>query len=79
MVKMKFDKNIHFDNVSVCTPNYLHDAHIRFSFRRESDTICEEPLVLKPRNIDALTKWKMKPVVEFGIYYNLGFPQVSFI
>jgi UDP-N-acetyl-2-amino-2-deoxyglucuronate dehydrogenase len=42
------------DYVSVCSPNYLHDAHIRFGFRIGADVICEKPLVLNPWNIDAL-------------------------
>lgn len=42
------------DYVSVCTPNYLHDAHIRFGLRAGADVICEKPLVLNPWNIDAL-------------------------
>ena len=42
------------DFVSVCTPNYLHDAHIRFGLRAGADVICEKPLVLNPWNIDAL-------------------------
>jgi len=54
--KLKFDKNTLLDYVSVCTPNYLHDAHIRFALRREADAICEKPLVLNPWNIDALLK-----------------------
>lgn len=52
--KLKYDKDTHLDYVSVCTPNYLHDAHIRFALRREADAICEKPLVLNPWNIDAL-------------------------
>lgn len=40
--------------VSVCTPNYLHDAHIRFGLRSGADVICEKPLVLNPWNIDGL-------------------------
>ncbi len=52
--KLKYDSNTHLDYVSVCTPNYLHDAHIRFALRREADAICEKPLVLNPWNIDAL-------------------------
>jgi UDP-N-acetyl-2-amino-2-deoxyglucuronate dehydrogenase len=40
--------------VSVCSPNYLHDAHIRFGLRNHADVICEKPLVLNPWNIDAL-------------------------
>lgn len=40
--------------VSVCSPNYLHDAHIRFGLRIGADVICEKPVVLNPWNIDAL-------------------------
>jgi UDP-N-acetyl-2-amino-2-deoxyglucuronate dehydrogenase len=42
------------DYVSVCSPNYLHDAHIRFGLRIGADVICEKPVVLNPWNIDAL-------------------------
>lgn len=45
---------IHTDYVSVCSPNYLHDAHMRFGLRIGADVICEKPLVLNPWNIDAL-------------------------
>jgi UDP-N-acetyl-2-amino-2-deoxyglucuronate dehydrogenase len=44
------------DYLSVCTPNYLHDAHIRFGLRNKADVICEKPLVLNPWNADALTE-----------------------
>ena len=44
----------HLDFVSICTPNYLHDAHIRFGLRAGADVICEKPLVLNPWNIDSL-------------------------
>jgi UDP-N-acetyl-2-amino-2-deoxyglucuronate dehydrogenase len=40
--------------VSVCSPNYLHDAHIRFGLRMGADVICEKPLVLNPWNVEAL-------------------------
>lgn len=40
--------------LSVCTPNYLHDAHCRYGLRLGADVICEKPLVLNPWNIDAL-------------------------
>jgi UDP-N-acetyl-2-amino-2-deoxyglucuronate dehydrogenase len=40
--------------VSICSPNYLHDAHIRYALRYGADAICEKPLVLNPWNIDAL-------------------------
>lgn len=42
------------DYVSICSPNYLHDAHIRFALRIGADAICEKPLVLNPWNLDAL-------------------------
>jgi len=42
------------DYVSVCSPNYLHDSHIRFGLRNQADVICEKPLVLNPWNLDAL-------------------------
>jgi UDP-N-acetyl-2-amino-2-deoxyglucuronate dehydrogenase len=42
------------DYVSICTPNYLHDSHIRFALRQGAEAICEKPVVLNPWNIDAL-------------------------
>jgi UDP-N-acetyl-2-amino-2-deoxyglucuronate dehydrogenase len=42
------------DYVSICSPNYLHDAHIRLTLRNEAHAICEKPLVLNPWNVDAL-------------------------
>jgi len=44
------------DIVSICSPNYLHDAHIRFALRVGADVICEKPVVLNPWNIDALQR-----------------------
>lgn len=46
------EKRIHF--VSICSPNYLHDAHMRFALRIGADAVCEKPLVLNPWNCDAL-------------------------
>src|SRR5690554_3224193 len=43
------------DYISVCTPNYLHDSHIRFGLRTQCDVICEKPLVLNLWNIDAIS------------------------
>jgi UDP-N-acetyl-2-amino-2-deoxyglucuronate dehydrogenase len=42
------------DYVSICSPNYLHDAHIRMSVRNDAHAICEKPIVLNPWNLDAL-------------------------
>jgi UDP-N-acetyl-2-amino-2-deoxyglucuronate dehydrogenase len=44
------------DYVSICSPNYLHDSHIRFALRHQADAICEKPLVLNPWNVDALAE-----------------------
>ena len=51
--KLKRDSH-QIDYVSICSPNYLHDSHIRFGLRVGADVICEKPLVLNPWNIDAL-------------------------
>ncbi len=40
--------------VSICSPNYLHDSHIRFGLRSDAHVICEKPLVLNPWNVDGL-------------------------
>lgn len=42
------------DYISICSPNYLHDSHMRFALRSGADAICEKPLVLNPWNIDGL-------------------------
>ncbi len=42
------------DFVSICSPNYLHDAHIRLALRNDANAICEKPLVLNPWNAEAL-------------------------
>ena len=58
----RFDRHIEkikragtkIDYVSICSPNYLHDSHIRYGLRIGADVICEKPLVLNPWNLDAL-------------------------
>ena len=52
--KLRRDKQTHIDYVSITTPNYLHDSHIRWALRSGCDAICEKPLVLNPHNIDQL-------------------------
>ena len=47
-------KGTKIDYVSICTPNYLHDSHIRFALRNHADAICEKPLVLNPWNVEPL-------------------------
>jgi len=46
------DERVHV--VSVCSPNHLHDAHVRLALRIGADAICEKPLVINPWNLDAL-------------------------
>lgn len=62
----RFDRHIaklnrtgtHVDYISIASPNYLHDSHIRFALRSGADAICEKPLVLNPWNIDALIDYE---------------------
>ena len=42
------------DYVSICSPNYMHDSHIRLALRNDAHAICEKPIVLNPWNVDAL-------------------------
>jgi len=66
----RFDRHVdklrrsgtHIDYVSICSPNYLHDSHIRFALRSGAHAICEKPLVLNPWNLDALAEIEK----EFG-------------
>lgn len=52
-LKRKGDK---VDYISICSPNYLHDSHIRFALRAGAEAICEKPLVLNPWNIEAIAE-----------------------
>lgn len=62
------------DYVTVCSPNYLHDAHIRFGLRIGADVICEKPLVLNPWNLEALmeieeeTKQKVYTILQLRLH-----------
>jgi len=61
----RFDRHIdklrrqgtNVDFVSICSPNYLHDSHIRFALRSGANAICEKPIVLNPWNIDAIKEY----------------------
>ncbi len=48
------------DYFSICSPNYLHDSHVRFGLRSGADVICEKPLVLNPWNLDALQQMEQE-------------------
>ncbi len=52
--KVQHGQDEKLDYFSICTPNYLHDAHIRIALLNGADSICEKPLVLNPWNVDAL-------------------------
>jgi UDP-N-acetyl-2-amino-2-deoxyglucuronate dehydrogenase len=78
----RFDRHIEklkregtsIDYVSICSPNHLHDAHIRFGLRIGADAICEKPIVLNPWNIDALagneeeTKKKVYCIMQLRLH-----------
>ncbi len=67
----------HIDYVSICSPNYLHDAHIRFALRIGAHAICEKPLVLNPWNLDALqelereTGRKVNTILQLRVHPSL--------
>lgn len=48
------DQRVHF--ISICSPNYLHDAHIRMALRVHAHALCEKPVVINPWNLDALAR-----------------------
>ena len=52
------DLRVHW--ITVCSPNYLHDAHCRFGLRLDADVICEKPLVINPWNLDALAQIELE-------------------
>lgn len=54
--KLKYENNIKIDYVSICSPNHLHDSHIRYALRSGADAICEKPLVVSLKNLDNLLK-----------------------
>jgi len=62
------------DYVTICSPNYLHDAHVRFALRIGANAICEKPLVLNPWNIEALeeiekeSKGKINTILQLRLH-----------
>jgi len=62
------------DYLVVCTPNYLHDAHIRFGLKHGADVICEKPIVLNPWNIERLkevekeTQKKVNTILQLRLH-----------
>ena len=72
------EKGVNIDYVTVCTPNYLHDAHTRYGLRLGADVICEKPVVLNPWNIDALmniekeTGHKAFTILQLRLHESIG-------
>lgn len=54
--KLRREEGAAVDYISICSPNYLHDSHMRFALRSGTDAICEKPLVLNPWNLDGLAE-----------------------
>jgi len=63
------------DYVSICSPNYLHDAHIRLALRNEAHAICEKPLVLNPWNVDALQEIEIETGKKINVILQLRYHQ----
>jgi UDP-N-acetyl-2-amino-2-deoxyglucuronate dehydrogenase len=61
------------DYVAICSPNYLHDAHIRLALRNEAHAICEKPLVLNPWNVDALHEIEMETGKKINVILQLRY------
>ena len=61
------------DYLSVCSPNFLHDAHIRLALRLHANAVCEKPLVMNPWNLDALQSLEEETSAQgFIIYFSSG-------
>ena len=70
-------KDNHIDYLSICSPNHLHDAHIRLALRIGANAICEKPLVINPWNLDALeeleeeTGCKVNTILQLRVHPSL--------
>ncbi len=75
--KLRHNKKSGIDFVSICTPNYLHDSHIRFALKQQADAVCEKPMVLNPWNVDALkelekeTGKKINNILQLRLHPNI--------
>jgi len=73
--RLSHDEHVHY--VSVCSPNYLHDAHCRLALRLGADAICEKPMVINPWNLDALedieseTHRKVNTILQLRVHPEL--------
>jgi UDP-N-acetyl-2-amino-2-deoxyglucuronate dehydrogenase len=71
--KLRRKGDTRVDYVSICSPNYLHDAHIRLALRNEAHAICEKPLVLNPWNVDALQEIEAETGKKINVILQLRY------
>jgi len=64
-------ERVHY--VSICSPNYLHDAHCRLALHVGADAICEKPLVINPWNLDAIEEIEARPEGRFIPFCSCAF------
>ncbi len=70
-------KNNKIDFMTICSPNYLHDSHIRFALRSEAHVVCEKPLVLNSWNVDGIlelqnkTKCKVNTILQLRLHSSI--------
>ena len=75
--KWRRDTGRKIDYMAICSPNYLHDSHIRFALKSGADAICEKPLVLNPHNIDQLkiiekeTGHKVYNILQLRLHHSI--------
>jgi len=59
--------------ISICSPNYLHDAHVRLALRVNAHAICEKPLVINPWNLDALQELEAEHAARVYTVFQLRY------
>ena len=67
------ESNNGIDYLSVCSPDYMHDAHIRYGLNLEANIICEKPLALNPWNLEALAKAEQESGKKISTILQLRF------
>lgn len=69
--KLRRNENTRIHYLSICSPNYLHDAHIRMALRNDAHAICEKPLVLNPWNVEALERLEQESKRQINVILQL--------
>jgi UDP-N-acetyl-2-amino-2-deoxyglucuronate dehydrogenase len=76
-VYRRADRNNAIDYISICSPNYLHDSHMRFALRSGADAICEKPIVLNPEDLEDLlavendTGQKINTILQLRLHHTI--------